>query len=295
MATMRRMSGTLADLGPMDPGGMALPAPTDPGGLALPQPGPMDPGGMALPMPGGDQTPQLAAPQWQNPAFGAGYNPFAPRISTVNGQTFLNEHGNQRLLQPGQEVTDAQNYVTDHFNKFSPFGGNVWGSGTANDPYANPAIGFPAGRGPAFGEGPPGSGMMPPGFEKMGGPPGIDWNSHLNPDGSPRTYQPGPWQTFSSGPHMVNGRIDQNALRGAIDAAGGLNPFISGQLAAGGWRGGSPVANAARALTFWGTGRGNPNAAQGFANRLQGSGGTLGNLAPTGSSYGVEQDPTLLR
>lgn len=246
MAIMRRMNGTLGDLGPMDPGGMALTPPTDPGGLALPQPGPMDPGGMALPAPQQPQAP--AAPSWQNPAFGAGYNPFAPRISEVNGQTFLNEHGNQRLLQ-GNEIADAQRYVTDHFNQFGQFGGNTWGSGNAAvDPYMG-QIPFPAGT------------TLDPALMKEG----VNY-------GGAQTYQPGPYQTFTSGGLMPG------AMRGAMQgAAGPMWPAIGAAAGApfglfGGRRGGGAGA---------------------MANRMRG--GTLGNLAPTGSSYGVEQDPTLLR
>lgn len=262
MAITRRMNGTLGDLGPMDPGGMALTPPTDPGGLALPQPGPMDPGGMALPAPGPAMPQAPQAPQWQNPNFGEGYNPFAPRLSWNNGQTFLNEHGNQRLLQ-GNEIADAQRYVTDHFNQFGQFGGNTWGSGNAAvDPYMG-QIPFPAGRGPAFGEGPPGGKQGP----FLPGPPQDgSWSPIPSVPGfDARLYQPGPWQTMggsipaaaSAAGQFTSGGLVPGAMRGAFGGAFGL---FGGRRGAGAMRG-----------------------------------GTLGNLAPTGSSYGVEQDPTLLR
>lgn len=66
-------------------------------------------------------TPQPveASGPFQNPqaASAAGASVYAPRIVTEGGNTFLTEHGNRRQLQ-GQEVTDAQGYVTDFWSKY---------------------------------------------------------------------------------------------------------------------------------------------------------------------------------
>ena len=55
---------------------------------------------------------------WQNPAASTGANTsrHAPRIVDENGQSYLTEHGNRRLLQPN-ELTGAQGYVTDFWGR----------------------------------------------------------------------------------------------------------------------------------------------------------------------------------
>ena len=80
----------------------------------VPEPGgggvdPLEPGtGGAGPPP-----PTYANP-WDDPAS----SQYAPRIVQRNGQTYLTEHGNERLLQPGQEVTDATKYRDDFWNQY---------------------------------------------------------------------------------------------------------------------------------------------------------------------------------
>lgn len=54
---------------------------------------------------GGGSTAPPVAP-WDDPNA----SQYAPRIITRGGQSYLTEHGNERLLQPGQEVADATRY-----------------------------------------------------------------------------------------------------------------------------------------------------------------------------------------
>jgi len=87
----------------------------------------------------------------QDPYGGTG-NPNAPRLVTRNGQTYLTEHGNERLLQPG-EVEQARAYVYDYAQKFPS--GNIPGSPPPGAPapgaqlpnaYAGQLEGFDSGK-----------------------------------------------------------------------------------------------------------------------------------------------------
>jgi len=71
-----------------------------------------------IPTPQPITQPDTTGP-FQNPqgASAPGASAYAPRIVTEGGQNYLTEHGNRRPLQ-GQEVTDAQQYVTDFWGKY---------------------------------------------------------------------------------------------------------------------------------------------------------------------------------
>lgn len=231
-----------------DPGGLALSPPTDPGGMALPAP--TDPGGMALPAP---EAPRAQMPAWQNPAsaMAPGAIANAPRIF----DNVLYEHGDTRQLQPN-ELAAAQGYVEDFWRKYGANNGNTWGSGDAAvDPYMG-QIPFPAGT------------VLDPALMKEG----VNY-------GGEQTYQPGPYQTFSSGPYMPG------SMRGAIGGA------MSGPMMG---RYGSAIGGAAGGL--FGAFGGGSGGAQTIAQRWRGGNRTLGDVtsSPGGmdSSYG---DPTLLR
>lgn len=46
------------------------------------------------------------------------YSAYAPKIVSRNGQTYLQEHGNERLLQPGQETEEGTAYAKEFAEKF---------------------------------------------------------------------------------------------------------------------------------------------------------------------------------
>lgn len=98
------------------------------GGVSATDPDTTTPPGTTPPATTANATP------WTDPASSTR----APRIVTRNGQTFLQEHGDERLLQPGQEQTDGAKYVADFWAKYPT--GFIPGSGPQTNAAYTPAL-----------------------------------------------------------------------------------------------------------------------------------------------------------
>ena len=125
------------------PGGRRTP-PGQPVSTAYAEPGPVEPETPPVPPPpgGGSVAPPPPSP-WDSPTS----SKYAPRVVQRGDQSYLTEHGNERLLQPGQEIEDATKYQQDFWNQY-PTGFQPGVGPQTNEEYAPPA---PQGGGGALG------------------------------------------------------------------------------------------------------------------------------------------------
>ena len=113
------------------PGGRRTP-PGQPVSTAYAEPGPVEPETPPVPPPPGGGSVAPPSNPWDSPTS----SKYAPRIVERGGQSYLTEHGNERLLQPDQ-IAGGTQYRDDFWKQF-PTGFQPGVGPQTNDAYAPP-------------------------------------------------------------------------------------------------------------------------------------------------------------